>query len=82
MLLKQTRQSFRKYYGFNTRTHNPLGRGHNNGIFILVISALHRRGCNSEFSCFSTEPYVVGTQKNRLSETVLLSTKTKVYANE
>ena len=31
------------------------------------------------FSKFSTETYVVGTQKNRLNETVLLSTKK--YAN-
>ena len=77
MFVKQTRQGFRNNYGFNTRTYNALGRGHNNGIIILVMSALHRRGCNSEFSCFSTEPYVVGTQKNRLSETVLLSTQNK-----
>ena len=27
------------------------------------------------FSYFSTKTYVVGTQKNRLNETVLLSTK-------
>ena len=30
------------------------------------------------FSYFSTKTYVVGTQKNRLNETVLLSTKTHV----
>ena len=30
------------------------------------------------FSYFSTETYVVGTQKNRLHETVLLSTQTYV----
>ena len=28
---------------------------------------------------FSTKTYVVGTQKNRLNETVLLSTKNKCY---
>ena len=27
------------------------------------------------FSCFSNKTYVVGTQKNRLNETVLLSTQ-------
>ena len=30
------------------------------------------------FSYFSTKAYVVGTQKNRLNEMVLLSTKTYV----
>ena len=32
----------------------------------------------SQFSYFSTKTYVVGTQKNRFDETVLLSTKTYV----
>ena len=45
------------------------------GIIILLISALHIN--YSELSCFLMEPYVVGTQMNRLSETVLLSTQNK-----
>ena len=38
-----------------------------------------RYGCVAEnyFSYFSTKTYVVGTQKNRLNETVLLSTQNK-----
>ena len=37
----------------------------------LVKSAYHKK----YFSYFSTKTYVVGTQKNRLNETVLLSTQ-------
>ena len=32
-----------------------------------------------QFSCFSTKPYVVGSQKNHLNEMVLLNTK-NIYA--
>ena len=34
------------------------------------------------FSYFSTKTYVVGTQKNRLNETVLLAPKTYVKTEE
>ena len=38
------------------------------------LQALSLRECNKNKSYFLTKPYVVGTQKNRLTETVLLST--------
>ena len=42
---------------------------------IVIVASLQIRGCDQKyFSYISTETYVVGTQKNRLSEMVLLST--------
>ena len=40
-------------------------------IRVLVMSAYQK----VDYSYFSTETFVVGTQKNRLNETVLLSTQ-------
>ena len=37
------------------------------------------KGTKNHFSNFSIEPYVVGTQKNRLNETVLLSSQNICY---
>ena len=41
----------------------------------------HRKECVTEnyFSYFSTKTYVVGTQKNRLDETILLSTQNTCF---
>ena len=49
----------------------PVAKGYHLKIRSLVKSA-YQKIC---FSYFSTETYVVGTQKNRLNETVLLSTQ-------
>ena len=38
-----------------------------------VVSGLQLSVCNNYFSYFSTKTYVVGTQKNRLNEKVLLN---------
>ena len=40
-----------------------------------VFDVYYRTLVKSAFSYFSTKTYVVGTQKNRLNETVLLSTQ-------
>ena len=47
-------------------------------IFTFLLKAIARPPDKREtyFSYFSAKTYVVGTQKNRLYETVLLSTKT------
>ena len=44
---------------------------------IILVSGhgLQIRVCNKLFSYFSTETYMVGTQKNHLNETVLFSTQ-------
>ena len=46
----------------------------------LLYTQASRKECVLEtyFLYFSSKTYVVGTQKNRLNETVLLSTKTHV----
>ena len=46
------------------------------GIKTIKVFQSSRQECviNNWFSYFSTKTYVVGTQKNRLDETVLLST--------
>ena len=47
------------------------------GKFSCCVSQAPSKECATEnyFSYFSTKTYVVGTQKNRLDETVLLSTQ-------
>ena len=48
------------------------------GTVIIAITGPQIKVCNRKlFSYFSTKTYVVGTQKNPLNETVLLSTKNK-----
>ena len=42
---------------------------------IVPITGLEYQKNKLFFTYFSTETYVVGTQKNRLNETVLLSTQ-------
>ena len=46
-------------------------------LYSIIYSQAFSEECVTEkiFSYFSTKTYVVGTQKNRLIETVLLSTK-------
>ena len=62
-----------------------LGRTHRNGDLDIVrasytrckanvTEALVKSAYQKYFSYFSTKTYVVGTQKNRLNETILLST--------
>ena len=43
----------------------------------LCVKPPDKRVIKNYFSYFSTKTYVVGTQKNRLNETVLLSTQNK-----
>ena len=43
------------------------------GCSILIVFLLS--GVTDFFFYFSTKPYFVGTEKNRLNETVVLSTK-------
>ena len=43
------------------------------GLLLMV----HIGGIKKIFSYFSTKTYVVGTQKNSLNKTILLSTKNK-----
>ena len=46
------------------------------GMNSVLLSGLQIRECTRKlFSYFSTKIYVVGTQKKRLNETVLLSTQ-------
>ena len=48
-----------------------------------LISGLQIIVCTGKlFSYFSTKTYVVGTQKNRLDETVLLSTQNTCLSKE
>ena len=42
---------------------------------ILLLSGLQIRVCIEFFFYFSIKTYVVGTQKNRLNEAVILSTQ-------
>ena len=45
-------------------------------VTFTAFSGSELRVCDKKyFSYFSTKTYVVGTQKNRLNETVLLSTQ-------
>ena len=51
-----------------------------NNIYSGKVHDIHKYnvkiiGSDSKFSYFSSKTYVVGTQKNRLNETVLLSTQ-------
>ena len=44
-------------------------------LYICIVTGLQIRVCTLKLiSYFSSQAYVVGTQKNRLNETVLLST--------
>ena len=62
-------------YDYNTTTVQIGFRRKSNDLFESVLG-LQVRVCNGKlFSYFSTKTYVVGTQKNRLSGTVLLSTQ-------
>ena len=40
----------------------------------IQVRPLVKSVTKNKLSCFSTKTYIVGTQKNRLDETVLLST--------
>ena len=44
---------------------------------ISPVNTVFRSLTENYFSYFSTKTYVVGTQKNRLNETVLMSTQNK-----
>ena len=59
------------------RKKNHLSRGGGGGVSPSGNKTWHKAGRIPEnyFSYFSTKTYAVGTQKNRLDETVLLSTQ-------
>ena len=46
-----------------------------NDISLATGQYIIQYAFSNDFSFFSTEAYIVGTQKNRLNETVLLSTQ-------
>ena len=67
--------SISRFHGGNTVT---FGIWYEDKSLRLSCQSLRKEGViKNYFSCFSTKTYVVGTQKNRFNETVLLGIPNK-----